>query len=450
MTVPISTIVSVSVTRSTRTVTQAGFGVAMIFGTTGSFASGLVRTYNNMTDVAVDFTSGNDEYKAANALFSQTPAPEEVKITQRLAAVSQIQTIVFDADIILANSIACSIDGTALAATPFNATNAQTLTDFAALIQATDGVTTAVSDGVHTITVTAAVAGVPVTISGVLVTGGLTQAAAVTTATTPNVGMAEDITAIRLVDDDWYGCLCMDRTAVVVGVTAKSIEAMPKLFISCSDAVDIYDATKTTDIAYILSAANYDRTSIIFNETPADFPDAAWFGRMLPTDPGSATWMFKTLSGITGSNSLSTTEINAILAKNANLMVEAGGIDITEEATVASGEYLDIMRGIDWLTARMQENIYQELVTSDKIAYTDAGIAIIENLVRKTILNGISVGLLTPDPDTFDGEPFLVGVPLVKDVSTTDKGTRTLNNVTWQATLQGAIHKVVISGRVEL
>jgi len=171
---------------------------------------------------------------------------------------------------------------------------------------------------------------------------------------------------------------------------------------------------------------------------------------MLPTDPGSATWMFKTLSGITGSNSLSTTEINAILAKNANLMVEAGGIDITEEATVASGEYLDIMRGIDWLTARMQENIYQELVTSDKIAYTDAGIAIIENLVRKTILNGISVGLLTPDPDTFDGEPFLVGVPLVKDVSTTDKGTRTLNNVTWQATLQGAIHKVVISGRVEL
>jgi len=452
MTQPISTVVSVTVTRATRTVTQAGFGTALIFGDAGIFAAGIVRTYNNLTEVAVDFATTDDEYKAANALFAQTPAPLTVKITQRETPVAQVQTLTFSADLLILNVINMDVDGAAIGPIAWAVSHDNTMALIATAIQAEDGVVTAVvtgGAGSRVITVTAAVAGVPVVIDDILVTLGASQATGVMATTVDNVGMPEDIAAVRLVDDDWYVCILDSRVDVVVMSTALTIEAMPKLFITCSSDTDIYDAAVTTDIAYLTSNLNYDRTIVIFNETPASFPDAAWAGRCLPEDPGSITWKFKTLSGVANS-ALTATQRLAILNKNANLVSEVGGVDITEDGTVASGEFIDIMRGIDWLTARMQENVYQELVTANKIPYTDKGIAIIENLVRKTLNNGISVGLLFEDTATFDGEPFLVSVPLEADVSASDKGSRTLNDVTWQASLAGAIHTVVITGRVTL
>lgn len=105
----------------------------------------------------------------------------------------QQQTLVFSADIIVGNSIAGTVNNVALTATPFNVTNAGTLTDLAAKIAAVAGVLSAVSDGVHTITVTADDDTV-VTLTGFLVTGGASQATAVITQTvaavfSTNIGM---------------------------------------------------------------------------------------------------------------------------------------------------------------------------------------------------------------------------------------------------------------------
>ena len=111
---------------------------------------------------------------------------------------------------------------------------------------------------------------------------------------------------------------------------------------------------------------------------------------------------------------------------------------------------IDIIQGIDWIRARMQENIFQKLVNADKIPYTDAGVAIIEAQTRATLENAIKKGVIAPDPDKFDGEPYLVQVPKVADVSANDKGNRLLPDITWQATLAGAIHRVTIQGRVEI
>lgn len=451
--VPISTIVNVQISRQTQGVTKAGFGTPLILGVNGSFGGELVREYLDITEVLNDFTSSDDEYKAAAAIFAQTPTVEKVKIAIEGTRVAQVQTIVFSANIVTGNSIAATIDGVALTATPFNTSNAQTLTDLATKIQAEPGVSTAVSNGTDTITVTAQNAGVPVTIAGVLVTGGASQATATIATTTANVGVADFLADISEEDDDWYGLIWTERAEAQVAVAAAYIETVRKIFITCSADADILDDTDTDDIAYTLSGSNYDRTSVIFNADATDFADAAWMGKLFPFDPGSETWKFKTLSGITA-DILTSSERASAQGKNCNLYVTIGGIDMTEEGVMASGEYIDIIRGVDWLQARMEERIFSKLVNLPKVPFTDSGIAIIEAEIRAVLENGIREGLLSPDAEIIDskGNPqvYLVSAPKAIDVSDVDKANRFLPNVTFKATLAGAIHKVTIQGVVSL
>lgn len=77
----ISDIVSIVISKSTRTPSQAGFGVPLILGYNATFNE-RVRTYGKLTDVAQDFATTTPEYKAAAAMFSQTPSPKQIKIAR--------------------------------------------------------------------------------------------------------------------------------------------------------------------------------------------------------------------------------------------------------------------------------------------------------------------------------------------------------------------------------
>lgn len=103
----------------------------------------------------------------------------------RHCSTQQVQTIVFSADLITANSVACVVNGTALSATVYATNNAATLTALAAKIALETDILSAVSDGVHTITVTSKTAALAIT--GVVVTLGASQATAVVTTTTAGV-----------------------------------------------------------------------------------------------------------------------------------------------------------------------------------------------------------------------------------------------------------------------
>lgn len=74
-------IVNVVVTTQNPGVSQAGFGVPLILGYTASWSE-LYRAYGNITDVAADFVADDPEYLAANAYFSQNPAPTRVLIAR--------------------------------------------------------------------------------------------------------------------------------------------------------------------------------------------------------------------------------------------------------------------------------------------------------------------------------------------------------------------------------
>jgi hypothetical protein len=164
-------------------------------------------------------------------------------------------------------------------------------------------------------------------------------------------------------------------------------------------------------------------------------------GDRFPSSPGSSTWMFKTLVGITV-DSITSTQSTNIRNKNGNTYETVGGVNITREGKVASGEYIEVIRGVDWLESRMEERIYSRFVNLPKIPYTNAGIAIIEAEVRAQLQEAVVAGVI-------DGEQAItVTVPLISEISVNDRANRILPAITFEAKLAGAIHKATVRGTV--
>jgi hypothetical protein len=264
-------------------------------------------------------------------------------------------------------------------------------------------------------------------------------------------GIAEDLTAIRAEYDDWYCLLPTNQGSAVLQAAAAAIEGYtsPKKMIASSPDTAIFDSSSTTDVAAVLNTAAYDRTSIMYHhKSNLQFPASAWAGVCLPKDPGAITWAYWTLTGV-DYTVLNATQIAAIEGKKANYYVLKSGISNTYFGTMASGEYIDIIRGTDALQARIQEYVYAALSNADKIPYTNVGVGQIENRLRQalnefTVTPADSERLLTNDPI------YTVTVPDVANVSATDKGNRLLPDVTFNAVYAGAIHKTEIAGTISL
>ena len=261
----------------------------------------------------------------------------------------------------------------------------------------------------------------------------------------PSDTVVNDLNAVQLIDDSWYAFALTDRTQATVFSAAGWAEGQIKLFGTASSDPNIINLAAGVDLSSIAAKCNqsgYVRTFVLYHQDAEnDFPECAWFGGVLPLDPGSETWKFKRLNSISYSNLTSTQSQNA-RNKKANTYEFIGGVGITREGTVAQGEFIDIVRGVDWLTSRIQEFVYSVLVNSTKVPYTDAGITAIESEVKRALQLGISNNFIANDP------PPTVTVPKAANVPPTDKTQRILRNVRFQATLSGAIHVVNITGTV--
>lgn len=263
----------------------------------------------------------------------------------------------------------------------------------------------------------------------------------------PANSVSTDLTAINNANSTWYALINTSRDVQTVKDTALWVETRIKLFGTASsnaDIINVQAGTDTTSIAAFLNQGGYTRTFVMYHQDAAfDYPEAAWFGRVLPLVPGSETWKFKTLNTVSYSN-LTTTQSNNALAKKANTYEFIGGVNMTGNGTVAQGEYIDVIRGIDWLTARIQEFVFSVLVNNPKVPYTDAGVAVIQAEVMRALQLAVNNNFLSNDPLP------LVTVPLVANVSPTDKANRILRNVKFTATIAGAIHAVRITGTVSV
>lgn len=431
----IDNVVSINISRSTKTVTRAGFGIPLILGQHSRFLnSDKIRYYSSLAAVLSDgFLTSDAEYKAAAAAFGQEIKPAKVAIGKRIAAVAQVVT--WTPTVQNNTAYTVTINGVLHSYTSdADATANEIVAGLIALINGGSQAPKVTASGTTTLIVTADAAGEPFT---------YTQSANLAAVlTTPNWGVQEDIQAViesSSTGNDWYCLILTSRTDLDILLAAGKIETLKKLFLACSGDTNIIGAS-TSDIASQLKAKTYARTSILYSADQANYPEAAWAGRVLPLDPGSETWKFKTLAGITFDN-LTDNQLANADSKYANYYVQIGGISMTSPGKVSANEWIDVIRFIDWLESTMAADVFTLLVNADKVPYTDAGIGQIESLVRGALQKGVRVGGLSD---------YSVEVPKYADIATNDKQARHLPDVKFDGTLAGAIHDVSITGQVSV
>lgn len=259
---------------------------------------------------------------------------------------------------------------------------------------------------------------------------------------------AAALTAVNAENDTWYRFVVLPNTPATPNVeylaaAAWTEEQKKRLFIQTVET-DTLNGALATDLAAQLETLGYERTVVLYHKAAAgdEYSHASWLGEGSPFDPGSSTWAYKTLKGVS-SDKLTTAQKSAAWGKNCNTYTTVGGVAITEKGVVASGEFIDILDGIDWIESRLQETVFGSLANLRKISYDDAGIQMLRGLVKSVLDEAGRKGIL-------QGDTIEVTVPKYKDIPQADRLARRLPDVKFTALLQGAIHSVAISGVVSV
>lgn len=254
---------------------------------------------------------------------------------------------------------------------------------------------------------------------------------------------SEALTACQEFDDSWYALAIDSAAAADITDTAVWTQPRTKLFIAKSADALILDPITDTDIGSTLLAAEYDRTALIYSGVAdTDYPEMAWSGGILPETPGSVTWAFKRLPGI-AADSFTGSEITALESKRVTRLENIQGITRTFGGYVSRpAVFVDVRRGIDYVSQRMAEDILVLLTSAGKVPGDDRGSVMVENVIRSRLLQSMDEDILIND------DQWTVTVPLFNDRDQTDREARFLDGCVWTANLVGAVHKVSVRGSV--
>ena len=265
------------------------------------------------------------------------------------------------------------------------------------------------------------------------------------------------ISAIEYANNGWY-CMAVlksFRDTDVLKEMAVEIEARRKIFIVVSNDTNIKVLGNQTSFAFYLKEKNFKRTGILYHHSDV-YPEIKWLGMQLPKPIGSTNWAYKTFAGETEgalhtveATPLTEAEKDAIEDVNCNFYTSLLGADFTYPATMGGGknikkegEFIDIVRNMDFLQARIEEKFLSLFLEKDIIPYTDAGITIIENRLQNTLQTfGIDTGIIVKDT-------INISFPKRNEVSQDDRDARLLPDGTFTSELQGAIDSVIIRGTV--
>lgn len=264
--------------------------------------------------------------------------------------------------------------------------------------------------------------------------------------------IADDPSAFYILNVDTR--LDTDLITIAALIEPTGAGTNPKIYMAQSSDPDILTGAGG-NVGEDLQTAGYNRTALWYHvhddevagPAPADgFLDGAASssggGLNLDAPAGVGTWAFRQLDGIVFDD-ISEAEASALFGTDTNMFGRNKGLNFTSKGTMASGRKIDVQTSLDWLKARLEEEILSELVgAGTKIPFTNAGIARIEAAIQRVYDRGINYGHLSPD------EPPTVTAPDVTEVSAADKQNRLLT-LTGNAVLAGAIHKVVFNINVQ-
>ena len=216
-----------------------------------------------------------------------------------------------------------------------------------------------------------------------------------------------------------------------------------------------YTFLSTTDLLSDIYYRSQSWCGLEYEEqNPGDVPESnsylhvAVAAALMAYQPGRASWAFKELKQIQPSKFSAETIKNMQEAHN-NFYMHFGGKDVTMNAQVRAGEWIDIIHGRDWIQNDMQLRIFNLLRKTDKLPYNNNGIALIEAQMIATLKEAQTRNIVAADVFDDDDEVipgFTTSVPNALNISDVQKASRVLTDCKFSARLAGAIHAAEIKG----
>lgn len=258
----------------------------------------------------------------------------------------------------------------------------------------------------------------------------------------PATTLATDLAACNLEDSDWYCLEVADgQSQAQIEAAAAWVETAKKFYVAHSFDTDCTQDVDT-DVASQLQLSSIFRTHVHYQRNGSGvFPALAWAAVVLPRDPGSITWEFKEASGVPV-DTLNSDQVRNLTAKNASRYVRIRSKNVMLGSKTAAGEWMDVVRFIDWLVDEVSVDVFDEISGSPKKAFTRGGISAVVGRVRNVGRRGQAIGGLDPDAEIVVVEPALA------DLVPSDIADRELKGITFNWRLAGAIHAVEIRGTV--
>lgn len=251
---------------------------------------------------------------------------------------------------------------------------------------------------------------------------------------------AEAMVAIREENDNWYGVVLVSKDEDDIKDVSAVIEAIKPgriLFAVTADS-EVKDAD-SGNVAEVLSDLGRNRTALIYSTCTDGWANAGQ-AAYLSFEPGSFTFNYKELVGVKAEK-LTATERQNLIDQNCQVQITVAGLKrLHDSGMVTSGEWIDIIHGVDWLTARISEDVYALLATKPKVPYTLSGAYLIDSLIRRNLI------IASDAPHNLISDNFETIVPVPENQSLADRSNRKLMGFRFNATLQGAIHFVQIRG----
>ncbi len=488
----ITRFVDVVISKGTPSVSVAGFGIPLVIIDTPLISTSVrVKSFSTVEDVESYFGAGSESALLADAYFTQDPentehpetllfgrfALDDTSGTLECGTSPELDFEVwkliddgeFSVDVNGVNDDVDSLDFTSVTSLDDVATvitagltsgTCTFLENRFVIISPTDGATSTMT----LLSTVATPAGTDISGSGFL-DGDILKSISNPGGSILSQGQVAEsfedgLTAIENVDNTWATMFASKnfRSDSVLTDMVDSIESRRKIFLITSNDPNILVSGNETNICFYIKDLNFGRSGVLYDDDPALYPAVSWAGQQLPKPLGSSNWAYKTLAGIDqGADQdipgvvLTEAQKNTALAFNCNLYTETQGATYTYFGTMGGGrnadkegEFIDVVRNIDFLQARVEEGLLSLLLEKDIIPFTDAGITIVENRLQSLLKTyGVDQGILV------DGS-VITNFPKRADVSQIDRDDRLLPDGTFQAELQGGINRVIVRGIVSI
>lgn len=434
--------VALTISQDTIGVPRAGFGVPLILSHKAGTGA-RVASYATLLEVAnAGYATTSPEYLSAQALFSQTPKPKKIKIGRANLQPTAVYTLTPTA--VNSTAYVLTIAGEGVTTTTVTYTSDASAT----VAEITAGLTTLIN-GVVGNNYIAADNTTDITVTGdggndwfSIEAGDPTIMQMEQTHADP--GVATDLNAIIVEDDEWYCLLTHFNSNAYVLAADAWVNAQKKIYVfDVNESEAITTAAGNSDTLDDIATLNRGRTAGCYHPSPLAFNASAWAGRCLPEEPGSITWKFKTLSGVPAV-SLTSTQRGNLIARSANFHETVASLNMMSEGTTADGDYIDVQRSLDWLDDDLSKTVFENMAAGGKVPFTNPGVRIITSAIAASLQRAVDRQILVADPTP------LVVAPNVADVSAGNKTARTLPDVQFSGTLAGAIHKTNITGVVSV